>query len=86
VCLAFSSEQNIFTDGFNTWSYIYQRIQEHEIIKSHNLSSKAFLNFSSKNTFDYRLFSEHLQKKKIEVTKNRNIVQRTKNYRCYKIN
>lgn len=76
VCLAFSSEQNIFTDGFNTWSHIYQRIQEHEIIKSHNLFSEAFLNFSSKKTIDYRLFSEHLHKKKIEVTKNRNILQR----------
>lgn len=64
VCLAFSFEQNIFTDGFNTWSHIYQRIQEHEIIKSHNLSSEAFLNFSSKKTIDYRLFSEHLHKKK----------------------
>lgn len=76
VCLAFSSEQNIFIDGFNTWSHIYQRVQEHESIKSHNLSSEAFLNFSSKKTIDYRLFSEHLHKKKIEVTKNRNILQR----------
>ncbi|KAL4096735.1 hypothetical protein QTP88_021629 [Uroleucon formosanum] len=37
VCLAFSSERNIFIDGFNTWSHVYQRVQEHEIIKSHNL-------------------------------------------------
>jgi len=76
VCLAFSSERNIFIDGFNTWSHVYQRVQEHEIIKSHNLSSEAFLNYSSKKTIDYRLFSEHLHKKKIEVTKNRNILQR----------
>ncbi|KAL4084758.1 hypothetical protein QTP88_027669 [Uroleucon formosanum] len=76
VCLAFSSERNIFIDGFNTWSHVYQRVQEHEIIKSHNLFSEAFLNYSSKKTIDYRLFSEHLHKKKIEVTKNRNILQR----------
>ncbi|KAL4091486.1 hypothetical protein QTP88_026173 [Uroleucon formosanum] len=76
VCLAFSSERNIFIDGFNTWSHVYQRVQEHEIIKSHNLSLEAFLNYSSKKTIDYRLFSEHLHKKKIEVTKNRNILQR----------
>ncbi|KAL4121497.1 hypothetical protein QTP88_013997 [Uroleucon formosanum] len=76
VCLAFSSERNIFIDGFNTWSHVYKRVQEHEIIKSHNLSSEAFLNYSNKKTIDYRLFSEHLHKKKIEVTKNRNILQR----------
>ncbi|KAL4122585.1 hypothetical protein QTP88_014887 [Uroleucon formosanum] len=76
VCLAFSSERNIFIDGFNTWSHVYQRVQEHEIIKSHNLSSEAFLNYLSKKTIYYRLFSEQLHKKKIEVTKNQNILQR----------
>lgn len=76
ICLAFSTEKNIFMDGLNTCSHVHQRVTEHEIIKCHITSSEAFLKYSCKKSIDYQLFSEHLHKKKIEVTKNRNILQR----------
>lgn len=76
VCLAFSSDKNVFVEGLNVWSHVYQRIHEHEISKCHTLCSESFLNYSNKKTIDYRLFTDQLHKKRSEVTKNLNIVER----------
>lgn len=76
VCLAFSSDKNVFVEGLNVWSHVYQRINEHESSKCHTLCSESFLNYSNKKTIDYRLFTDQLHKKKSEVTKNLNIVER----------
>jgi len=38
VCLAFAHSDSAFTNGFTTYSHIYQRISEHESSKSHNVS------------------------------------------------
>lgn len=76
VCLAFSSDKNVFVEGLNVWSHVYQRIHEHEISKCHTLCSESFFNYSNKKTIDYRLFTDQLHKKKSEVTKNLNIVER----------
>ncbi|XP_050065626.1 uncharacterized protein LOC126554614 [Aphis gossypii] len=62
VCLAFSSDKNVFVEGLNVWSHVYQRIHEHEISKCHTLCSE--------------LFTDQLHKKKSVVTKNLNIVER----------
>jgi len=76
VCLVFSSEKNVFIEGLNVWSHVYQRIHEHETSKCHTLCSESFLNYSNKKVIDYRLFTDQLSKKKSEVTKNLNIVER----------
>jgi len=67
VCLAFSSEKNVFIEGLNIWSH--QRIHEHETSKCHTLCSESFLNYSNKKTIDYRLFTDQLSKKKVKSPK-----------------
>ncbi|KAL5236899.1 hypothetical protein ACI65C_004309 [Semiaphis heraclei] len=43
VCLAFSSEPNLFTKGLSIWAHVYQRIEEHEASKTHMSCSESYL-------------------------------------------
>lgn len=51
VCLAFSSDKNVFVEGLNVWNRVYQKIHEHEISKCHTLCSESFLNYSNKKNY-----------------------------------
>lgn len=76
VCLAFSSESNLFTKGLSIWTHVYQRIEEHEASKTHMSCSESYLLHTSNKTIDILLFSDFKKKQKEEVKKNIQILQR----------
>lgn len=76
VCLSFSSEDNVFTQGLSHWTHVYQRINEHEKSKNHTMSTDAYLRFANNKSIDYLLFSEQKHKLKEEVKNNRRILER----------
>jgi len=76
VCLAFSSEPNLFTKGLSVWTHVYQRIEEHEASKTHMSCSESYLLHTSNKTIDILLFSDFKKKQKEEVKKNIQILQR----------
>lgn len=51
VCLAFSSEPNLFTKGLSVWTHVYQRIEELEASK-HMSCSESYLLYTSNKTID----------------------------------
>lgn len=76
VCLAFSSESNLFTQGLNVWTHVYQRINEHENSNNHRNCSEAYLIFSNKKNIDFLLLSTQKNKKKEEAKENIQIIER----------
>ncbi|XP_022161623.1 uncharacterized protein LOC111027533 [Myzus persicae] len=76
VCLAFSSEPNLFTKGLSVWTHVYQRIEEHEASKTHMSCSESYLLHTSYKTINILLFSDFKKKKKEEIKKNIQILQR----------
>lgn len=76
VCIASSSEPNIFTKGLSVWKHVYQRIEEHEASKTHMSCSESYLLYTSNKTIDILLFSDFKKKHKEEVKKNIQILQR----------
>ncbi|XP_022182782.1 uncharacterized protein LOC111042460 [Myzus persicae] len=76
VCLAFSSEPNLFTKGLSVWTHVYQRIEEHEASKTHMSCSESYLLHTSNKTINILLFSDFKKKKKEEIKKNIQILQR----------
>jgi len=76
VCLSFSSEDNVFTQGLKLWTHVYQRIDEHEKSKNHTLCTDAYLHHTNNKSIDYLLFSDQKHKVKEEVKNNRKILER----------
>lgn len=69
VCLAFSSEPNLFTKGLSVWTHVYQRIEEHEASKTHMSCSESYLLHTSNKTINILLFSDFKKKKKKKLKK-----------------
>jgi len=76
VCLCFSSEDNVFTQGLQLWTHVNQRIDEHENNKNHTLCADAYLHHANNKSIDFLLFSEQKHKLKEEVKNNRKILER----------
>jgi len=65
VCLAFFSEPNLFTQGLNVWTHVYQRIDEHENSNNHRNCSEAYLTFSNKKNFLHKKIIKKKRQRKI---------------------
>ncbi|KAL5245824.1 hypothetical protein ACI65C_013232 [Semiaphis heraclei] len=73
VCLAFSSEPNLFTKGLSICTHVYQRIEEHEASKTHMSCSESYL-------LHTRPLSRYLQTSGIDFIKSQELVNKALNH------
>lgn len=76
VCLAFATENNTFTIGFNDWRHVHQRMKEHESSKNHDRCSEAYFIHIQKKDIGNLLFVNQKRLQREEVKKCRQVLDR----------
>ena len=76
VCLAFAHSDSAFTNGFTTYSHIYQRISEHESSKSHNVAVTALFHAQSGTDIETYVNKNMMDARKREVLTNVEVLKR----------
>ncbi len=76
VCLAFASSDSAFTEGFDKYSHVYERVSDHEGSKSHNAAVAAYLSSCKDNDISSCINRDMVNLRKLQVLQNIEIFKR----------
>lgn len=75
ICIAFSSHQSPFINGYKDFKHIHIAVKKHEESRSHNFAVQNYIQASSEQCIEFKVNRNLLNLKRIQVQENIHVVE-----------